>query len=95
MQAENVPRGDPRGRLATTDPVTTTEADQPVQGQPAIGSEYGDNGAESACTANAGWPGQRTGRAVIPAGQPWRNGYIKSFNGRRRDECRNINLSGP
>jgi transposase InsO family protein len=29
--------------------------------------------------------------AFIPPGQPWRNGYIESFNGRLRDECLNIN----
>ena len=28
----------------------------------------------------------------IPPGEPWRNGYIESFNGRLRDECLNINL---
>jgi transposase InsO family protein len=35
---------------------------------------------------------ERTGLAFIPPGQPWRNGYIESFNGRLRDECLNINL---
>jgi transposase InsO family protein len=25
-------------------------------------------------------------------GQPWRNGYIESFNSRVRDECLNINM---
>jgi putative transposase len=25
-------------------------------------------------------------------GQPWRNGYIESFNSRFRDECLNINM---
>jgi transposase InsO family protein len=28
----------------------------------------------------------------IPPGQPWRNGYIESFNSRVRDECLNINM---
>ena len=37
------------------------------------------------------WAGQRTGLAFIPPGQPWRNGYAESFNGRVRDECLNIN----
>jgi transposase InsO family protein len=29
---------------------------------------------------------------VILPGQPWRNGYIESFNSRVRDECLNINI---
>ncbi len=37
------------------------------------------------------WAGERVGLAFIPPGQPWRNGYIESFNGRLRDECLNIN----
>ena len=27
----------------------------------------------------------------LALGQPWRNGYVESFNGRVRDECLNIN----
>ena len=27
----------------------------------------------------------------IPPGQPWRNGYVESFNARVRDECLSIN----
>jgi putative transposase len=50
-----------------------------------------DNGPEFACATMTGWAGQRTGLAFIPPGQPWRNGYIESFNGRVRDECLNIN----
>jgi putative transposase len=42
---------------------------------------------------------QRTGRlglrssrpALHPIGEPWRNGYVESFNSRVRDECLNIN----
>lgn len=33
------------------------------------------------------WAGERVGLAFIAPGQPWRNGYIESFNGRMRDEC--------
>lgn len=33
----------------------------------------------------------RTALSYIPPGQPWRNGYIESFNARLRDECLNIN----
>ena len=36
--------------------------------------------------------GSRTGRPVLhPPGEPWRNGYVESFNSRIRDECLNIN----
>jgi putative transposase len=51
-----------------------------------------DNGPELACQAMADWAAGRTGLWFIPPGQPWRNGYIESFNGRLRDECLNINL---
>jgi putative transposase len=51
-----------------------------------------DNGPELACTAMADWAGERVGLAFIPPGQPWRNGYIESFNGRLRDECLNLHL---
>jgi putative transposase len=51
-----------------------------------------DNGPELACAAMADWAGERTGLHVVPPGQPWRNGYIKSFNSRIRDECLNINV---
>ena len=51
-----------------------------------------DNGPELACTAMADWAQDRVGLAFIPPGEPWRNGYIESFNGRLRDECLNIEL---
>jgi putative transposase len=51
-----------------------------------------DNGPELACAAMADWAGERVGLAFIPPGQPWRNGYIESFNSRVRDECLNINI---
>ena len=41
-----------------------------------------DNGPELACTAMADWAGERIGLAFIPPGEPWKNGYIESFNGR-------------
>jgi putative transposase len=50
-----------------------------------------DNGPELACAAMVDWAGERVGLAFIPPGQPWRNGYIESFNSRVRDECLNIN----
>jgi transposase InsO family protein len=34
---------------------------------------------------------ERVGLPLIPPGEPWRNGYIESFNGWLRDECLNIN----
>ena len=51
-----------------------------------------DNGPELACATMADWAGERTGLHFIPPGQPWRNGYIESFNSRIRDECLNINM---
>ena len=60
-----------------------------VRGYPAV--LRCDNGPELACAAMADWAGQRVGLSFIPPGEPWRNGYIESFNGRLRDECLNIN----
>jgi len=51
-----------------------------------------DNGPELACEAMADWAGERVGLSFIPPGEPWRNGNVESFNGRVRDECRNINI---
>jgi transposase InsO family protein len=51
-----------------------------------------DNGPELACSAMSEWAGERVGLHFIPPGQPWRNGYIESFNARVRDECLNINI---
>jgi transposase InsO family protein len=50
-----------------------------------------DNGPELACSAMAGWAGAQVGLNFIPPGEPWRNGYVESFNSRIRDECLNIN----
>ena len=50
-----------------------------------------DNGPEFISDAVAEWAGTRTGLSYIPPGQPWRNGYVESFNSRLRDECLNIN----
>jgi len=46
-----------------------------------------DNGPELDCTAMADWAEDRVGLAFILPGEPWRNGYIESFNGLLRDEC--------
>lgn len=51
-----------------------------------------DNGPELACEAMAEWAGERVGLSFIPPGEPWRNGYVESFNSRVRDECLNINI---
>jgi transposase InsO family protein len=40
----------------------------------------------------AEWAAERVGLHFIPPGEPWRNGYIESFNARVRDECLNINI---
>jgi transposase InsO family protein len=39
----------------------------------------------------ADWAARRVGLHFIPPGEPWRNGYVESFNSRIRDECLNIN----
>jgi putative transposase len=44
-----------------------------------------------ACSAMADWASGRVGLHFIPPGEPWRNGYVESFNSRLRDECLNIN----
>jgi transposase InsO family protein len=38
----------------------------------------------------AEWAAGQVGLHFIPAGEPWRNGYIESFNSLIRDECLNI-----
>ncbi|HET9891958.1 MAG TPA: IS3 family transposase, partial [Mycobacterium sp.] len=50
-----------------------------------------DNGPELACSALADWAAGHVGLHFIPPGEPWRNGYVESFNSRIRDECLNIN----
>jgi putative transposase len=49
-------------------------------------------------TTDPNWPAAQwlsglTDRSLhfIPPGEPWRNGYVESFNSRIRDECLNIN----
>ncbi len=49
-----------------------------------------DNGPELACGAMAQWAADRVGLCFIPPGEPWKNGYVESFNARLRDECLNI-----
>jgi len=39
-----------------------------------------DNGPELACNAMAAWADGELGLHFIPPGQPWRNGYVESFN---------------
>jgi hypothetical protein len=45
-----------------------------------------------ACAAMADWAGEPVGLHFIPPGEPWRNGYVESFNARVRDECLDINI---
>jgi transposase InsO family protein len=61
-----------------------------TRGHPAV--LRSDNGPEFACQALTDWAGERVGLSFIPPGEPWRNGYVESFNGRVRDECLNINI---
>jgi putative transposase len=39
----------------------------------------------------ADWSSGHVGLHFIPPGEPWRNGYVKSFNSGIRDECLKIN----
>lgn len=39
-----------------------------------------DNGPEFISDAVTDWASTRTGLTYIPPGQPWRNGYVESFN---------------
>lgn len=50
-----------------------------------------NNGPELACSAIAGWASGQIGLHLSPPGEPWRSGYVESFNSRIRDECLNIN----
>ena len=59
------------------------------RGRPAV--LRSDNGPKFFSAALEQWAGTRTGLSYIPPGQPWRNGYVESFNSRIRDECLNIN----
>ena len=48
-----------------------------------------DNGPELACAAMTEWARDHIDLHFIPPGEPWRNGYVESFNSRVRDECLN------
>lgn len=49
-----------------------------------------DNGPELACGAMADRSSGQLGLHFILPGEPWRNGYIESFNACTRDECLNL-----
>ena len=49
-----------------------------------------DNGPELVSKALAEWASE-TERMFIPPGQPWKNGFIESFNGKIRDESLGVN----
>jgi putative transposase len=51
-----------------------------------------DNGPELACHTMADWARQHLSQAFIPPGEPWKNGFIESFNARVRDECLNLHI---
>ncbi len=50
-----------------------------------------DNGPEFIANAIGEFAENKLGIHYIPPGQPWRNGYVESFNSRVRDECLNMN----
>ena len=50
-----------------------------------------DNGPELASDALKEFCENQIGIRYIPPGEPWRNGFIESFNNRVRDECLNMN----
>ena len=51
-----------------------------------------ENAGPEMCTRSAAdWEHGHLGPHFIPPGEPWRNGYVESFNSRIRDECLNIN----
>lgn len=52
-----------------------------------------DNGPKLACGAMADWASGQVRLDFISPGEPWRNGYVESFNSRIRDECLNSNAS--
>ena len=49
-----------------------------------------DNGPEFISKALREWANE-VDLVFIPPGQPWRNGFIESFNGRVRDDCLRVN----
>ena len=49
-----------------------------------------DNGPEFVSKALRHWANE-VDLVFIPPGQPWRNGFIESFNGKLRDECLGVN----
>jgi len=49
-----------------------------------------DNGPELIRNAIAQWASE-TERVVILSAQPWKNGFVESFNGKIRDECLGVN----
>jgi len=50
-----------------------------------------DNGPELVSAALQEFCENLIGIRYIPPGEPWRNGFIESFNNRVRDECLNMN----
>jgi hypothetical protein len=43
-----------------------------------------DNGPELACAEMTDWAADHVGLHLISPGQPWRNGYVESFDSRAR-----------
>ncbi|MDF3319739.1 IS3 family transposase [Rhodococcus sp. C3V] len=49
-----------------------------------------DNGPEFISESLRAFCADQVGIGYVPPGQPWKNGYIESFNNRVRDECLNM-----
>lgn len=71
----------------------STAGDNPVMVLDLLDFERGmpgvirmDIGPEFISRALASWA-SKTELVFLPPGQPWRNGFVESFNGKLRDEC--------
>ena len=54
---------------------------------------HSDNGSEFTTQAVRDWLGRLDVKTLfIEPGSPWENGYIESFNGRLRNELRNVEI---
>lgn len=59
-----------------------------LKNRPAPAFLRSDNGSEFTAQPVQAWLDQNNvGPALIPPGQPWKNGYIESFHDKFRDEC--------
>lgn len=89
LASGRTPRTDPdhTDQLTGVRPARSITGDQLIDELDRLAADRGypavlrcDNGPELACAAMADWAGERTGQSFIPPGEPWRNGYLESFN---------------